>query len=88
MIKLNLIFSILIKKKFYFKENFLKFQEINKNINLLKKYNFKNVHHIQSINSFEDELVYSTSLTKINEMFNTKSVEEFKSRFIKQKNYM
>lgn len=59
---------------------------LNKNINLLKKYNFKNVHHIQSINSFEDELVYSTSLTKINEMFNTKSVEEFKSKFIKQKN--
>lgn len=54
------------------------------NINLLKKYNFKNIYHIQSINNFEDELVYSSSLKRINDMYNTICVEEFKTKFIHQ----
>ena len=54
------------------------------NLEMLKKYNFKNVYHIQSINNFEDELVYATSLKKINEMYNTVSVDEFKTKFIHQ----
>ena len=54
------------------------------NLEMLKKYNFKNVYQIQSINNFEDELVYATSLKKINEMYNTVSVDEFKTKFIHQ----
>ena len=54
------------------------------NINLLKKHNFKNIYHIQSINNFEDELVYATSLKRINDMYNTVSVEEFKTKFVHQ----
>ncbi len=56
---------------------------LNYNIEMLKKY-FKNIYHIQSINNFEDELVYSTSLKKINDMYNTTSVDEFKTKFIHQ----
>lgn len=52
------------------------------NVNLLKKYQYKNVYHIQSINNFEDEILYSTNLKNICEMFNTEKRQEFKSRFI------
>ncbi len=54
------------------------------NINLLKKHNFKNIYHIQSINNFEDELVYATSLKRINDMYHTVSVDEFKTKFVHQ----
>lgn len=54
------------------------------NIEMLRKYNFKNIYHIQSINNFEDELVYATSLKSINEMYNTVSIDEFKTKFIHQ----
>lgn len=57
---------------------------LNYNIEMLKKYNFKNIYHIQSINNFEDELVFSTSLKRINEMYNTVSVDEFKTKFVHQ----
>ncbi len=59
---------------------------LNYNIKMLKKYKFKNIYHIQSINNFEDELVYATSLKCINEMYNTVSTNEFKTRFIHQNN--
>ena len=56
------------------------------NIGFLKSKGFKNILHIQSIKKFEDELVYSTSLKNINEMFNTDSTNEFKNKFIKANN--
>lgn len=57
---------------------------LNYNIELLNKYDFKNIYHIQSINNFEDELVYATSLKRINDMYHTVSVEEFKTKFVHQ----
>lgn len=57
---------------------------LKQNVDKLKKLKFR-VVHIQSINCFEDELVYSSSLNNINEMFNTKTKKEFKKAFLKQK---
>ena len=45
---------------------------------------FIKVFHVQSIRNFEDEIVYSTDLKNINDMFNTESVDEFKNYFIHQ----
>ena len=57
---------------------------LDENIEFLRKHNFKNIYHIQSIKNFEDELVYSTSLRNINQMYNTAGKEEFKNKFIHQ----
>lgn len=62
-----------------------KSQVLEENIKKLNKYGFKNIIHIQSIKNFEDELVYSTKLNNINDMFNTEGKDEFKKAFIKQK---
>ena len=59
---------------------------LEKNIRKLKYYKFNNVFHIQSIKNLEDEIVFSSSLKTINNMFNTSSTSEFKRAFIKQKN--
>ena len=55
------------------------------NLRKLKEFCFK-VYHIQSIRDFEDEIVYSTNLKDINDMYNTTNVEQFKNRFIHQDN--
>jgi len=55
------------------------------NIQKLKKAKFKKIIHIQSIRNFEDEIVRSTNITNINKVFNTQSVDEFKSFFVKHK---
>ena len=56
------------------------------NLNFLKSKGFTNILHIQSIKNFEDELVYSTSIKNINEIFNTDSRNEFKNKFLKANN--
>ncbi len=58
------------------------------NIDMLRKYKFNNIYHIQSINNFEDELVYATSLKSINDMYNTSDVDEFKTKFMHQNNLL
>ncbi len=52
------------------------------NIKRLKQYGFKNVLHIQSIKNFEDEIVYSTEIDNINEVFNIQGTSNFKKKFI------
>ena len=52
------------------------------NIDRLKKYGYKNIIHIQSINNFEEELLYSYNIKSINEIFKTQSNDEFKRNFI------
>ena len=59
---------------------------LEKNLQLLKECGFKNIYHIQSIRNLEEEIVYSTDLKNINEMFKTKTIEEFKTKFIKHDN--
>lgn len=56
------------------------------NLELLREFKFKNIYHIQSIHNFEEELVYATSLKTIHEMYQTVSIDEFKSKFIHQNN--
>lgn len=56
------------------------------NINKLCKFGFKRIYHIQSINNFEDEIVFSSNINNVNDIFNTESIEEFKTMFIKHKN--
>ena len=58
-----------------------------RNVKKLETMKFK-VVHIQSIRNFEDEIVYSTSLNDINDMFNTQSKKEFKKEFLRQKDLM
>ena len=58
---------------------------LEKNIMTLKKYGFKEIYHIQSIKNFEDELLYSSKLKNINDLFNTEGVKEFKSAFLQHK---
>lgn len=55
------------------------------NLKILKKYGFTEIYHIQSIFNFEDELVYSSDLHHINDLFQTEDIDEFKSRFIRHK---
>ena len=52
------------------------------NLSLLKKFGFNKIYHIQSIKDFEDEIVYSTNLSNINDMFGTQSKDEFKKEFL------
>jgi len=52
------------------------------NLSLLKKFGFNKIYHIQSINNFEDEIVFSTDIPNINKLFNTQGNDEFKSEFI------
>ena len=50
--------------------------------NLRSNKNVKEIYHIQSINNFEDEIKYSTKVKNINDIFSTKSSNEFKNKFI------
>lgn len=61
---------------------------LEQNILLLNQFGFKNIHHIHSIKNFEDELVFSTELTNIHQMYNTNSEEEFKTKFMHQNNIL
>lgn len=61
---------------------------LERNIEKLKKYGFKKIIHIQSINNFEDEIIYATNINKINDMFNTTSISSFKKEFIRHQNIL
>lgn len=60
---------------------------LEENINVLKKVSLLTDEHIilvPSVKTFEDEIVYSCNkISSINQLFNTKSVKEFKTKFIK-----
>lgn len=61
---------------------------LEQNLQLLHRLGFKNIHHIHSIKNFEDEIVYATNLKNVHEMYNTSSIEEFKSKFMHQNNIL
>ena len=58
---------------------------LEENIKKLNDFGFE-TYHIQSINNFEAELVYSSKIKNINELFKTTSKEEFKNKFIHHSN--
>ena len=59
---------------------------LNDNVRLLKQSkNVKAIYHVQSVNNFEDEIVYATNISNINDVFKTKGVNEFKKQFIAHK---
>lgn len=58
------------------------------NVEKLKQYGYKNIIHIQSIRNFEDELVYCSSVTSVNQIFKTQSKSEFKSKFMHSNNIL
>lgn len=60
----------------------------DENIRLLKSAGFSYIHHIQSLDCFEDEIVYSSSLNDINDCFKTERVDGFKARFIEHKDIL
>lgn len=64
------------------------FEILKDNIKKLRDNNFKNIIHIQSIKNFEDEIVFSTTIKKIEELFNTQGVNDFKKKFISQKDIL
>ena len=63
---------------------------LDENINTLKnisRIDEKDVILVFSIKTFEDEIVYASSgIKRINDLLNTKSIEEFKKKFIAHKN--
>lgn len=56
------------------------------NIKLLKKLGMNNIICLMQNKNFEDEIVKSSNLHTINNMYNTKEKSEFKYRFINDKN--
>ena len=61
---------------------------LEENIKKLEKYGFKKIYHVQSIYNFEDEIVYSTSLKRIGDMYGTSGRDEFKKIFLRQNNLL
>ncbi|MCR5350801.1 MAG: hypothetical protein K6E20_07415 [Acholeplasmatales bacterium] len=59
---------------------------LDKNIEKLRKFGFTKIYHVQSIDNFEDEIVYSTNLKSINSLFGTVGTEELKKEFIHSSN--
>lgn len=55
---------------------------LEENIKTLKTAGFNEIYHVQSIKNFEDEIVHSSNIKKIDDMFNTSSVSAFKAEFI------
>ena len=56
------------------------------NVNSLKRSkNIKAIHHVQSVGNFEDEIVFASCISSIHEVFKTKSISEFKTKFITHK---
>lgn len=52
------------------------------NLSLLRKNkNISEIIYVPSIRNFEEELVYSSDINDINEMFKTKGLKEFKTKF-------
>ncbi len=59
---------------------------MEENITKLNRFGFKKIYHIHSINNFEDEIVYSTNLNSINDLFGTVGKKEFKKEFMHSSN--
>lgn len=58
---------------------------LSANIEMLKNHSLVKIIHIQSVMNFEDEIVKSTNLKKIDDMFSTTGLDNFKDAFIKHK---
>ena len=56
---------------------------LKRNIEILKKYGFNNIVHIQSIPNFEGEMEYAMGLNTVNAIFNTSNDTQFKFKFLK-----
>lgn len=61
---------------------------LEENLELLKTHGYKHIHHVHSINNFEDEIVFSTNITNIHKMYSTNNIEEFKTKFMHQSNIL
>lgn len=59
---------------------------LRENLQILKKNRFNKVWCILQVRNFEDEIVRSTCLRKVEDLFKTKNLDDFKERFIKEKN--
>lgn len=55
---------------------------LEENIRTLKECSLTKVIHVQSVKCFEDEVIRSTKIKKIDEMFSTQGKENFKTAFI------
>lgn len=56
---------------------------LQENLKLIKKYaQVREIIHIQSIKNFEDELVRCSKVNNVDEIFSTKSSDEFKKKFL------
>lgn len=58
---------------------------LERNVKILKESGVSAIYHVQSLQNFEDEIVYATSLQDINDFFHTSRHGEFKSAFIAHK---
>ena len=58
---------------------------LERNVKILKESGVSAIYHVQSLQNFEDEIVYATSLQEINDFFHTSRRGEFKSAFIAHK---
>ena len=58
---------------------------LKRNVKILKESGVSAIYHVQSLQNFEDEIVYATSLQDINDFFHTSRRGEFKSAFIAHK---
>ena len=56
---------------------------LDKNIKHLKRRGIKKILHVHSVKNFEDELIYSSDLKNIHNLFQTQGIGEFKKHFIK-----
>ena len=57
------------------------------NVNILAKYNIDTVL-IPQVKNFEDEVIYSTSITNITDLLDSKSRSDFKSDFLRITNVL
>lgn len=56
---------------------------LDENISMLKENGFNDIYHIQSIKTFEEEIIYSSKAKSINTIFKTQGLDEFKAKFIR-----
>ena len=65
------------------------FATLKDNVNKLKKDNKRiDIVFIPQVKNFEDEVVYSTSITNITDLLNSKSRSDFKSDFLRITNVL
>lgn len=59
---------------------------LRENLKILKKNHFKKVWCVIQVKNLEDEIVRSTSLRDVKDLFKCKSLDDFKEQFIREKN--